>query len=138
MRPPFYKNMNPVIVISGAAVAAGLVVAVAIKKPVAFALGLGAAALYYAVTRSEAARGLRDAENGGVEEITLGAQRNTFDGGAARMHGPEESAKVDPSLYPVPFRVKERKFWEDPSDDRIRWATTGPEGPYTAWRRGFF
>lgn len=138
---------DSVIVISAAAVLAGLAVSLAIRKPSVFVLGLGVAALLAIVTRDEKMQGLGNAFQKGVDEITapasaasvLGAtsNRTEVDMGPARMHDRAETAAVDPTLYPVPFRVRRSEFREDPDDDRIRWNTTGPEGSYVGWRRGF-
>ncbi len=105
-----------------AAILAGLAVAIFVSKPLLVVAGIGAAMLYMFYRRQVASE----------EEMSP----NDPDPGQARMH--EEPVRVDPRLFPIPFRTQERRFAEDPMDDRIRWPTTGPLGPYTAWRRGFF
>jgi hypothetical protein len=137
--------VDSVIVISVSAVLAGLAVSIAIRRPSVFVLGMGVAALLAIAARSEKMQGRSNEYQQGVEEIKptssiIGATSNStpMDMGPARMHEPVETPVVDPSLYPVPFRVRYSKFSEAAGDERLRWNTTGPEGPYTAWRRGFF
>lgn len=114
----------------------GVAAALLFKKPLAIALGLATTAtIFYAMRRMK-----REQEDGdGIaiignkpSEPALGAPRTRAEDGQARIRSREESgAAFDPSLYPVPHRVRTSRFEEDPSDERIRWST---EKPYTAWR----
>lgn len=118
--------------VSAGAFLVGVVAALWFRKPMALLVGLAAtAAAFYAVRRMRYM-----AENGdeprAIEIETLGAPKTRGEDSPARIRPRSETAEAfDPSLYPVPFRVRSSRFEEDPSDERIRWST---EKPYTAWR----
>jgi hypothetical protein len=137
--------MDPSLVVLGAAVLAGLAVSVATRRPSLFLVGLGAGGLFwfYEKEKREYLHAPQQhgtfAEQGPIQNDYghLGAGSNgnaNYQHGPARFYGPHESAVADPALYPVPRAVKERRFWEDPMRDGMRWAVSGPEGPYTGWR----
>lgn len=128
-----------------AAISISLLVAIIARKPSAFVLGLCGGAIFFILKRiieedrvprtfADKRKRPRNKEEEEEKEMPLGAGSSSSpDGGVARMHT-ESIKKVDPSLYPIPHRVKERSFWEDPMDDRMRWHVSGNNGPYTAWR----
>jgi hypothetical protein len=124
----------------------GVLGAIVAKKPIAFALGICGGLILFVLSKRALSTSvlerapfppkiadIKKEEQEQEQEMALGAgSSSTPDGGPAKLH--TQQTKPDPTLYPVPFRVKHRLFWEDPMDDRMRWHVSGNQGPYTAWR----
>lgn len=158
-----WKNMSAhdrmAIQFGGGCIAGGALVALALRKPWVFAVGatFGAVLIgwhlyqyttdpvkasapikYDAVTAaamySEFAAKRRAMAHGASTDVGAPIIDNTTAAAVGLSSGVKTLSTVSRNEYPMQNRIPDMDFWTDPLDDRIRWHTHGPIGPYVGDR----
>ena len=137
-----------VIGMGGACIVGGLLLAIAMREPLMFPAGavIGAAVIgariYLKqekkppVVVQELPKIKRDAASYKDDDMPGAPIMSPVDRGTiTTFAGP--TTRSEAVKYPLMHRIREAQAWTDELDDRIRWPTTGPTGPYVG-DRGIF
>lgn len=151
------KDDKTYVYIGGGCLAVGTLMAVASKNAWWFALGAasGAGVIGYRIVSKKKNDGevnVQDRPTPPAPASTFSRSRSGFvhpDTGNDSSVGAPFNPPVDTGAprgtgdlmkrpgygeYPLMHRVPESQFWTDETDDRIRWQSFGPQGPYVGDR----